>query len=637
MTHDKRPAKPLWAQLRDTHGRDLASSVPLSALLAAHPALRSKGAPELAEALGLSVAEAESAIVGYVRDAVPLELRAHAPGSSVDRLLTLAGRPAPPGWVRGAGLRSRVERSEAGSAIGDFSGTRPLSLGFFYKLPFRGVMGSDAQGYPAPVSVDPPTAYDALVATILRSEVPPDPNDPGLPHPDYLRAFCVAMGGSCMTGTNPGGGMLPLPFHPGAIDPSLLRESARGVVEDVGSWPRLQPGEAIYDAATRKAYEAFRWYGVLSGDTEGPPGAWGWSDSDRVSRMRYVFWYQQDPGDYAWNKCVQVQGFSEAQQAWILPSKSGEAVWVWYWRPTDSQFVGEWRQFFNFDRWNVENKGEYMAVAVWVAAAALTVATLGAGAGALAAAGTFQAAIYATERLYKAIGKGEPAAAVAAAVELGDALNKASDKGDFLGAMKAGNPGLAKFAEGVAAPFQKVWDAAGGVAATVQSVWTKAEDLRKQIPKVDGSAWAAAASAFGLNSGAATWLQLARLPSSAEVAGQLWENAPAWARDVVAMGVALSAAEQAQAADAFARSSMVFGPQGGGGGGGGMMLLQRPAPVVESVMLGPTKRAWTAVPSPAVEPGALTLAPGSSGSSAGAALPLLAVAAAAAYFLIPRK
>ena len=646
MQGDKTPAKPLWALLRDTHGREQAGTVVLSAVLAAHPELRSKAPAELAEVLNVSPLEAERAIAGYVLDALPAELNPRGHGGSVDDRLTAAGRAAPPGWVSGRGSRSRVDVGHVGhpheagapacrerfafkrdaSGLNDeFRGVLPL--GWAYRMPLRGVVRDGSGAF---VSLDAPTAYDALCATILRGPIPASPDVPGLPAASHVRAFCFAMGGASLIHTEPDGGF---GFQIGGLPPEQLTASARGVVEDAGTWPDPQPGEVFPWDAIREAFAAFNWYGPLSADTEGPPGSWDWASADRVTRQRYVFWYLR-ADDGAWNKAVQVQGWSDEKKAWVLPSKWGESIQVWVWRPTESQFVGEWKTFFSWDRWNNENKGQIMGVAIWVAAIALTVGTLGAGAGALAGAATFQAAMYALKRLYDAIGAGDAAAAVKATAELGATLNAASDKGDFLGAMKANNPGLAHFAESVAAPFAAVYQAAGGALATVQSVWDQAEALRKSLPKVDGATWASAANAIGgAGPGALAWLQMARLPSSSDVAGQVWENAPPWARDLVAMGTALTATEQAQAADASIRSSVMFG---GGGGrsasfqGGGMMQLSH-------VAAEATRAIWSAVAPPAAEPGALVLTPVQGASGGAGAGVVVAAAAAAAWFFFLKK
>ena len=640
MSRDKRPEKPLWVQLRDTHGRDLPSSVPFSTLLAAHPSLRSKSARELSDALGISLREADRAIHGYMVDAFPAELVPNAPGSSVDDRVALAGRPGPPGWVSGKGVASRVDVGHAGhrscrdrfasaSGINDeFRGVLPL--GWAYRMPLREVV-RDGSG--AIVSLGAPTAFDAQVATILRGEVPESPDVPGLPRADVVRAFAVAMGGSAMIHTEPDGGF---GFQVGGLPPSELTAGARGVVEDVGTWPGPQPGEVFPWDAIRTAYAAFRWYGVLPGDSEGPPVA-DWSSGDRVSRQRYVFWYLL-ADDGAWNKAVQVQGYSEEKKAWILPSKWGESIQVYVWRPTESQFVGEWTTFFSWDRWNNENKGQIMGVAVWVAALAVTVATLGAGAGALAAAATFQAAMFALQKLYGAIAAGDAAKAVAATAELGTSLNNASDKGDFLGAMKQNNPGLAKFTEAVAAPFAKVYQAAGGAAATVQSVWDQAGALRRALPAVDGATWGAAANAVGgAGPGALAWLQMARLPSSSEVASELWTNAPPWAKDLVAMGTALAATEQAQEADRFARSSVLQLQGGGGGGGGGGMMMMMRQPVAQPAVIQVREKVraiWSSVPPRPVPAGEVKLAEGQPPPGGGGGVVILVVAAAAAAFLL---
>jgi hypothetical protein len=624
MNRDNRAEKPLWANLRDTHGRDVPSTNPFARLISAHPALRGKDAGELASALGIAPHEAEAAIMAYVHGALPPALVPHAPGRSVDARLMMAGRPAPAGWVSSSREGARVEthgpRGESAGLNDTFRGVLPL--GFGYKMPDRSVRAQDG----TLVSVPAPTAYDAQCATILRADVPSDPNDAGMPRSDVVRAFCVAMGGDLVAAAPDG----LAPFQFGNVAPENLTPSARGVVEEVGSWPAPQPGEVFNGAAIRNAFAAFKWYAPLSGDTETDHPSWSWDDSDKVTRERYVFWYLQDDSAQ-WQKCVQVQGFSNAKNTWILPSKWGESIQCWAWRPTDSQYVGEWRTFFSWDRWNNENKSTIAGWAVWIAAAAVTLATLGAGAGVLAGAAAFQAAMYALKKLYDAVGAGDPAVAVAAAVELGRNANAMAD-GDFLNAMAKGNPGLAEFTGKVAAPFAKIYDAAGGAAATVESVWSQATALQSQVPKVNEGIWATALNTVGAGDaarGAGAWLQMARLPSSAEVAGELWANAPSWAKDLVALGVGLSAAEQGQARKGGGVMQSLYSVNVSRGGG--MMQL---SPSIANVV----RSTWSAVPPPASEASPPSLVPvQSSGGSSAAAPLLLAGAAAALWFVFGRK
>jgi hypothetical protein len=270
-----------------------------------------------------------------------------------------------------------------------------------------------------------------------------------------------------------------------------------------------------------------------------------------------------------------------------------------------------------------------MAVAVWVAAALLTVATLGAGAGALAGAAAFQAALVAMQRLCVALGNGDPSAAVAAAVDLGKALNNISDGGDFAGKLAKENPKLAAFAAQVAAPFAKVYEVAGGAAASAEALWSRAQAMQSQLPKLDRGMWGQAFQAMGPQmTGAAAWLQMARLPSSAEVAGQLWANAPDWAKNTVAMGVTLAAAEQAQAA--HSGSSVQFSLVAAAPKGGGVMQLSKAAAAF-------VKASWSAVPPPPAPVSGLSFVPPPNPGGGGAALPVLAVGAAAAFFLLRKK
>lgn len=564
MNDGNKREKPLWAQLRDTHGRDLPSSVPLSTLLAAHPILRSMSAPELAEAIQVPVAKAEAAIDGYVRDAIPRELVADMRGASVDERIAQAGRPRPPGWLVREGGRLHVKDgapAEAGAFNYAPNGTDPLPLGFFYRMPNRMVYEPSQwakyasvvnEPLPTPIRVDAPTDFDALVCTVLRGEIEADPQDPSLPHPMKLRAFCVAMGGPLLAPVGDG-----LPFHPGGVYQDGTAQkgvaaAAAGVSEFAPTWPAPQPGEVFPLDAARKAFAAFQWYGPLPGDLETPEGVQyfdGWAGG--VTRERYVYWYQIDD-DGNWNRCMQVQGYVAADKKWVLPKKWGEALRAWEWRPSsdsDPHNVGEWKTFFSFDNFLRENQSTIVQAAFWVASIAVTVATLGAGAATLAAAATIGAILAAATKLYSALYADDPAKAVGAVLELGRAMNTATG-GDFAAAVEKNNPGLATFAKTVAAPFQKIYEAAGGALGTIGTLWQQAQAMKNGLPIMGQVAWSAAVSAFGNGtSGPSAWLQMARLPTSSEIAQRLYDNAPPWVKDVVALGLAINATEQAQSSN----------------------------------------------------------------------------------------
>jgi len=649
MNRDNRAEKPLWANLRDTHGRDVPSANPFARLISAHPALRGKDAGELASALGIPQHEAEGAIMAYVHDALPPELVPHAPGRSVDARLMMAGRPAPAGWVSSSREGARVEthgpRGDAGALGGSGGvGSAPLPIGWAYRMAAR--VTRDPQGQM--VSVDPPTAYDAQCATILRSNVPSDPNDPGMPAPEWVRAFCVAMGGDLKT--TDGGAWSAPGFQWGGLDPQTLTPTARGVVEDVGSWPAPQAGEIFNGAAIRNAYAAFNWYGPLSGDVETADGnvTWSWDAGDKVTRERYVFFYLQ-ASDASWNKCVQVQGFSQSKNQWILANAKGEDVRLWAWRPTDSQFVGEWKSFFDLRRWLDENANAITEATIWVGALAVTAVTLGAAGGTVAAAAAasaaFTAAANAVLALRGAYANGDWMAAFKAVVSLGAAANTAAG-GDLVTTIGKENPGLAAMVESVAKPFQSVFDAAQkleqSVAPSASAIWDAATALRKSLPQIGPATWAQAHAICGQPAdtfeSASTWLQMARLPSTADVANELLANAPPWAHDAIAFGLALSATEQAQSFTVA--KTVMFAPQLVKGGQSMMFAPQ-------AVKAGTGTRAlWastSSVPPPAANPAAPKLVPtaggsGKAGGGSSAAAPLvLAGAAVALWFAFGRK
>lgn len=653
MAH-KPAEKPLWAQLRDTHGEDIPSTEPLSVLLGAHPNLRGLNVPELARAIEVTPERAERAIDSYVRDAVPAHLvpsALAAGGQSVDVRLAMAGRAAPPGWVTSDRGRSRVDererRADAGAWNDSPYASAPLPLGFFYRMPNRSVYDFVNQTpgpggtYPTLVRVDPPTAFDAQMATILRAPIEKDPDDPSMPHPNMVRAFVFAMapGGSGMV-TNANG---VLAAHPGGLnedgsDPwTILAPYAQGAREDDPQWPRPLAGEGWDRAAIQRAFAAFNWYGPLPGDLETPDGVIycdAWSKGE-VKRERYVYWYQIDD-DGNWNRCQQVQGWTDEDGGkWILPSKWGEKLRAWMWRPTDGQRswdVGEWRTFFAFDRWVQENGNTLATIAFWIAAAAITLATFGAGSGALVVAASVQAVLLAAQRLYVALMADDPSKAMVAVVELGKAFNGAAGEGGLPEAIKKNNPGLAKFAESVAAPFQKIYDAAKTGISDIYALWDKAQAMKGQLPIMGQVAWTAAIGAFGGTKGPGAWLQMARLPTTSEVGAELLANAPPWARDLISLGLTLSALEQAQ--QGSGAKSLVFYQAPVSVQQQGQGFFQIPKFTQEAV-----KAIWTPPPPPIVptvpkfvaSPGS---GPKGAASAGGAGVVLVGAAAAAWYFFM---
>lgn len=531
----------LWAQLRDRHGYDVDSTVPESTLLAAHPNLRGLSATELAERLGIDVVLAERAIAGYVADCVPPELLCDAPGASVDERLARAGRPGEAGWMP----RARRRDDDAGAVVVPGGQAQILPLGYGDLLYLRGEHDSNN----ALLTIDPPTPLDLQTLTILRSAIPSDPNDPSLPAPDAIRAFAIAMGAYGDTGNgafikDTGYDLGPNAWWQGKYDLNM-------VVPGVGTWPAPQPGESFPIDAIRKAKSAVDWYGPLPADVETEPGKLYWSDwdsDDQITHERFVFWYAQDD-DGNWNRCLQVQGWSEVKGTWVLPRKWSSSVRVWMWRPSNASNPhneGEWTTFFNFNNWLKDNQTTVFQVSVWVASIAATVLSLGtASPAAISAAATFSAALAAASSLYSNLIKGDIRGAIQSTLKFGAAMNQAAG-GDIAKAFAKENPELAKFATKIAAPFEGVYNAAGAALGNIESMWNQAQAQKSKFGAIGGGFWADTLSAFA-GSGAAKWMQVARLPTSGDVARELYEASPAWVKDAVALSMTLSAAEQAQA------------------------------------------------------------------------------------------
>ncbi len=639
----------LWASLRETEGTFRHGSGALQTI-AAHPPTRRMRPAELARVAGVSEDEARAAIREYVAGALPTEL-AHdmKADASVDELFALAGRPAPPKWLTKKGPVQMITRDDAGYSELT-GGSAIVPIGWFYTMPNRIAWdpnewhayfyGQGAVPLPEPVRVDVPTGYDVLCATVLRAPVAPDPNDPSVPAPELARAFAFAMtggtGGAIMRGR--GNDLSVWIASPGGLGPdgrsylaaasdvgAAVAPEAINASETAPSWPELQPGEALRIDELRKAYDAFRWYGPLPGDVETQDGKLYWQGwEDDVIRERYVFWYAKDD-DGNWNKCLQVQGWNGKE--WVLPRKWGEGIRVWVWRPSegasDPTSQGEWRTFFSFDNWINEHKNDVAIVAFWVSSILITVSTLGAGAATLAAAATISAVLIAAQKLYSALLANDPAKAVAAIVELGKAVNEASG-GDLVAAIKKNNPGLATFAETVAAPFQKIYKAAGSALGSIETLWMQAMAMRKELPPIGAAAWNAALGAFP--GGVGSWIQMGRLPTSSDVARELWEHAPSWAKDAVALALSLSAAEQAQASD---RATAVRAPiirksssSVAMMGMGGQAMVQIQAPMAQAI------RATWKVPPPPIDPPVPVFNTSSGPPAKAAAAGTIAVAAA---------
>lgn len=121
-----------------------------------------------------------------------------------------------------------------------------------------------------------------------------------------------------------------------------------------------------------------------------------WSDGDQVSKEKHIYFYgdtdfhdvptgaglgyqgyegQSTPW---WMNCalfVQIQGYSEKQGKWILPSQMNETVSVWR-----NDGGGKWTTIFSPSEWFIENRQAIEATYIAIFGTVLSIATAGAAA-----------------------------------------------------------------------------------------------------------------------------------------------------------------------------------------------------------------------------------------------------------------
>jgi len=363
----------------------------------------------------------------------------------------------------------------------------PLPLGYSYLTSVSGAPG-------IPPGFIGSEADQLCSQAILHEDIPSDPNDHTLPHPDYYDKFVMAVGLG-----NPNWQYDPetkqadvnLPLGPGSWNNQPDRKP---------NWTYIIPEDTSFTAILREAFAWYKQYGPIPEDSESDSVTFfnGWDSppefKENVTKQRIVYFYivtwEGPPvvasgmirGIKSMNLVAQIQGM-KSKDEWILPQKWGESIPFVY-----SNGDGTWKAIFDFNRYTTENAQAIAAVCISIMAAIVTCVTLGAGSVALA----FGAALIAgMSAVIKAGLSGNTAGVIAGVVQMGMAVIQANQ--DSGAAAKE----IAALSKATGGSSDKVVGWVNDVAKPFVALYQGVEKLRAQVGTA--SAYLSSAKSIGLN------------------------------------------------------------------------------------------------------------------------------------------
>lgn len=403
-----------------------------------------------------------------------------------------------------------------------------------------------------------PVGYSySLGQGILHQDIPADPSDPTLPAPEYLLAFGEA------------------------VDGGIYDREAMSQAQLDAKRSQLAQRQDVRDA-----YAAFKRNGPIPEDYEVAQADPNFAAADRVSRSRYVFFYDRlknygnvgahgvaiGMGDDS-ALYVQIQGYSESAQAWALPTKWGTHVRGWR-QDFGTSGPGSWKAVFSAGDWTDEHADEIKIAFAVVGGLILTVVSGG-------AAGVVIAALVSTLGVTTAVASGMVLAAtgmligawktamtgdsrymmqasIDASAQLKDVAPEALDK------LAAKFPGTAQYLKSVGKTVQtfaekiktdptvqQLVNAAGNVEKQIEGYAQGAKAIAQQIPIVGPDTYKAALdSVGGLNSVGAPFIKAIQHAPTLDDVKAIATQVPWYATGYAQLATLLRAAEIEQEAAA---------------------------------------------------------------------------------------
>ena len=461
----------------------------------------------------------------------------------------------------------------------------PLPLGYSYITSVSGAPGVNAKFIGS-------EAAQLCSQAILHEDIPSDPNDHTLPHPDYYDKFVMAVGLA-----NPNWGYndenipdVDLPLGPGIWNNQPDRKP---------NWTYLIPEDTSFTAILREAFAWYKQYGPLPEDSESDSVTFfnGWDSppefKENVTKQRIVYFYVvtwEGPkggaasgvirGITSMNLVAQIQGM-KSKDEWILPQKWGESIPFVY-----SNGDGTWKAIFDFNRYTTENAQAIAAVCIAIMSAIVTCVTLGAGSVALA----FGAALIAgMSAVIKAGLSGNTAGVIAGVVQMGMAVIQANqDSGaaakEIAALSKAtgGNSDkVVGWVNDVAKPFVALYQGVEKIRAqvgTASAYLSSAKSIGLNMPVVNEDYWKKACDPAFLGP-FSFWATKAKKFANEQSLKDYVDRLPWYAQDIGGFGASIKMTEIVQEQNRLAKSSTSLhavspafqsylqnlGPQGGKG------------------------------------------------------------------------
>jgi hypothetical protein len=403
---------------------------------------------------------------------------------------------------------------------------------------------------------------------ILHEDIPSDPNDPGLPHPDYYDRFVMAVGlGNPNWGLNDDGKPdINLPLGPGVWNNAPDRKP---------NWTYILPEDTSFSTVLRKAWESYKNYGPLRTDEEWPQetifASWDSPPEfkENITKERIIYfytltWFGPEGGGASgiirgissMDLVAQVQGWNGSQ--WILPQKWGESIPFIYKRGPN-----EWKAIFDFNRYTVENAQAIAATIAVIMSVIISAATLGA---ASPVAVAFSAALISgMNAVIKAGLSGDTTQVIGAVMQMGSAVLKAgNDSGAFEKAVgelskvtKGSSDKVIGWVNDVAKPFIKVYEEVEKIRAQVgvaSAYLSSAKKYGVNMPVVNEDYWKKATDPAYLGP-FAFWASKAKKFTSENALQDYVNGLPWFAQEIGGFGASIKMTELVQDQERINKSS----------------------------------------------------------------------------------
>lgn len=218
-------------------------------------------------------------------------------------------------------------------------------------------MGEESLGYPGKMV---PLGFSyVLNQAVLHADIPADPNDATLPHPDYYEDVCAAV--MSVENIIPGAAVRGMTTVYNDDDGSVLQYVlvdptgqgyAGAVYTNLADVPDPTQAELDYVKSRVRMFYTGPWKsnGPIPEDAEisgGVGGSWsqgGWGVNDNVTKERHIYCYRTaGPGNSEFGSAfidfglgatsamyLQIQGYSLSTLSWVLPRPINNNQTLWY-------------------------------------------------------------------------------------------------------------------------------------------------------------------------------------------------------------------------------------------------------------------------------------------------------------------